>query len=455
MANIVIVSCNTTVDPFPVYPLGASLITNALRADGHKTTLFDLHYEKDDRNKLSKLLKDEGPDYVGMSIRNFDNVKRLNHETYLENYVDIINQIRNDCNINTKVIIGGSAFTILPEEIMKYTKADWGIVGEGELTICKLIKDLESGNPPKHKILYPFELVNNLLPSSKYREPNLTSYYQKASGMLNVQAKRGCPHRCAYCSYPSLEGNCYRFRDSKEVVDEIEFMINKYNMDYYMFTDSVFNDSKGKYKEILHELINRGIDVPWSCYLRPKGLNEQDADLLIKAGLHAIEWGSDCATDRTLKGMNKGFNWQSVVDSHRIFSEKGIPGSFFIIFGGPGETKESVIEGLENIDKLSDSIVVAGTGIRIFPNTPIVEIARKEGIIDSLTSLVDPHYYISKDVDLDWMHNKIVEAFNGRDDRLYSDKALVEKTAQLHDMGVRGPGWHFLLKRRRMIRKRG
>ena len=84
-----------------------------------------------------------------------------------------------------------------------------------------------------------------------------------------MQTKRGCPHRCAYCSYPVLEGKAYRFRDPKDVVDEIKVLITKYDADYYTITDSVFNDGAGKYLSIAEELVRRNINVPWMCFLRP------------------------------------------------------------------------------------------------------------------------------------------------------------------------------------------
>jgi radical SAM superfamily enzyme YgiQ (UPF0313 family) len=58
--------------------------------------------------------------------------------------------------------------------------------------------------------------------------------------MMNVQTKRGCPYHCVYCSYPVIEGKKVRMLDPQSVVATIKRSVEK-GLDYFFFTDSVFN----------------------------------------------------------------------------------------------------------------------------------------------------------------------------------------------------------------------
>ncbi len=43
------------------------------------------------------------------------------------------------------IVVGGSGFTLLPEEVLDFLGADYGVVGEGERAFLELLGEL-SGN---------------------------------------------------------------------------------------------------------------------------------------------------------------------------------------------------------------------------------------------------------------------------------------------------------------------
>ena len=100
-------------------------------------------------------------------------------------------------------------------------------------------------------------------------------FYLNWGGILNVQTKRGCPYRCAYCSYPLLEGKQIRARDPEAVVDDVKRLERDFNARYIFFTDSVFNDPAGHYLEICEALIRSGNKLPWTGYFRPANMNKE------------------------------------------------------------------------------------------------------------------------------------------------------------------------------------
>ncbi|HES58906.1 MAG TPA: radical SAM protein, partial [Caldithrix sp.] len=328
MSKIVLISCNNTQEPYPVYPLGMTMIAEAARSRGHQVFEWDMLFNNNSLADLGLYIEKQQPDFVGMSLRNIDSVNFNQQESYIADYKSIADQVRKSSD--AKIILGGSAFTILPEEILSTIGADFGIVGEGEFTFCNLIENINSGKTIDTKIIHSTQPIDGDQILIVRRNKELTEFYLKKGGMLNVQTKRGCPHRCAYCSYPVLEGRVYRQRPVADVVDEIEMLINQYNADYYSITDSVFNDSTDEYLKIAEELVRREITVPWMCFLRPDYFKTDEVKLLKRSGLSSVEWGTDCASDTTLAAMQKDFNWEQVVHSNKLFADQQIANGHFI-----------------------------------------------------------------------------------------------------------------------------
>jgi radical SAM superfamily enzyme YgiQ (UPF0313 family) len=445
MAKISLISCNTNREPYPVYPLGINMVADAARLRGHDVAVWDMIVHGESLDDIRAFIRQAQPDYVGLSMRNVDSANFNQQDIYFLEYKKVVDAVKSITQ--APIILGGSAYTIFPKEMLKTLGADYGIAGEGEQMFCYLIDQLEMDPDLAYPIYYNNPTLSGTDLSFKNREPELADFYLRKGGMLNVQTKRGCPHRCAYCSYPVLEGRRYRLRDPADVVDEIESLIQNYNCDYYFITDSVFNDAGSNYLEIAEELVRRGITTPWACYLRPDDFTLEEATLLKRAGLASVEWGTDCATDVTLKALHKDFSWDQVVHSNNLFADVGIYNAHFIILGGPEETHDTVDEGLNNLNSLRQCVVFAGIGIRIFPGTAVYEWALQEGQIKKETDLLAPVYYFSKDVDTEVIHQKILNAFQGRFNRIYPDGQFVDEIKSFHDRGVRGPVWDMLLKR--------
>lgn len=446
MARVSLISCNITEDPYPVYPLGMTMVANAARNQGHEIAEWDRYVDGKDTLSIQQFIKSTQPEFVGLSLRNVDSANFNKPDAYLEDYKRVVQAIR---EVSTAaIILGGSAYTIFPDLMLDALQADYGVAGEGENTFCQLLEQLENDPDLAYKIYHNNPALRGNDFSAFERNNTLAEFYLRKGGMLNVQTKRGCPHRCAYCSYPVLEGRCYRYRDPQAVVDEIELLIKKYQADYFTIVDSVFNDANGQYLRIAEEIVKRNLKVPWMCFLRPDYFKKEEVELLKRSGLNAIEWGTDCATDITLQAMRKDFSWDQVLYSNNLFADFGISNAHFIIFGGPQETNDTVTEGLKNLKNLDRCVIFAGIGVRIFPDTPVYEWALQEGRIRAGQNLLSPAYYFSQEIDPDVLHEQILKSFAGRLDRIYPDGQYVEAASAFHSSGNRGPAWDLLLKRK-------
>lgn len=440
--SCLLISINTVKTPYVVHPLGMAHIAGALKQDGHHVKQYDVLVE-DGIESLPPVFEKHKPDVIGISIRNIDTVDSADPQFFLKTALETINQIKKFSAV--PIILGGGAFTLFPELILEELGADYGITGEGEQTVCNLVNQIEQEcAPTKGTILRgTAALTDKWLPVS-YDE-RITGYYRRRGGMLNVQTKRGCPFKCDYCSYPTLEGNEFRYRDPKEVVDEIERLKKDYGCKYLFFTDSVFNDHKERYLEICEELIRRENKTPWCAYFRPSYLNIDAMSIMKRSGLHAMEFGTDASSDTTLKGMHKAFSMDDVYQTHQLVRKFDVPTAHFIIFGGPEETPNTLQEGLDNLKRLEGAAIFGFSGIRILPNAPIQKRAINEGLIQKEDDLLEPIFYFSPKIERSYMENQIKETWFLESTKIFPVSDSLNFIDDMHKAGLTGPLWDKLL----------
>ena len=144
--KILLVSANQYAIPYPVYPIGLSYLHSYLykRLIDFEIRIFDFNFYT--LNDFHEYLLDFKPDYTGLSLRNIDDVDSTTKTWFINGYIDIVEEIKK--NINTRLIIGGSAFSIFPLELFKLFEPEFGIYGEGEESLYHLIQCLENKEDP-------------------------------------------------------------------------------------------------------------------------------------------------------------------------------------------------------------------------------------------------------------------------------------------------------------------
>ena len=437
------VSANTATSPYPLYPLGCSMVSAAIAGAGHDVMQFDYLVSEQSLDSFADTVREFAPDVIGISMRNIDNVNAMNAVHYAHDVRDLVAKAREASR--AIVVLGGAGFSLMPEEVMDFTGADYGIAGEGEARMVKFLSDLQSGKRPATRVIErEMRLANDEIPSALY-DPRLMDFYLKKGNIISVQTKRGCTHHCVYCTYPALEGSSIRQRTASSVVDDIELLRDKHGAKYVFFIDSVFNDTEGVYMELLHEMERRGVSVPWTGFFRPSGLDEPTVELMKRTGLVAAEVGADAASDATLKKMGKSFTFDDVRRCNELLHSHGVSCANFYIFGGPGETKETVREGIANILSVPNAVHFMFLGIRILPDTALHRIAIREGIVREGEKLLDSVFYFSPEVEREWMERELTEAFAGKRNCIFPPDSSDDKLRILHQLGYAGPMWEMLL----------
>ncbi len=459
MSRVFLLSSNIADEPYPVYPLGMAIIAGVLERQGHQVYQFDFLVCGQSYSKLCAELYQFAPDVVALSLRNIDNVDSFSSDDnwYLADAKKMVATIKQ--SVACPVIIGGPAFSIMPQAILEYLQADYGVIGEGELVIGPLVVALERGEQLERFHSSPEPLIGRQMPGPLL-VPEYVDYYQQHSGMVNLQTKRGCPYHCVYCTYPGLEGHSFRPREVGEVVDDIERMQRDYATNHLFFTDSIFNDSSGHHLQLVEEMVRREVSVRWCAFFRPQGLTAENLALLKRSGLYAMEMGTDAGCDRTLAGLNKGFTFAEVQRCHNLAVAAQIPCAHFIMFGGPEETPDTIREGLENIATLNNTVVFAFSGIRILPKSSLLQRAVADGVVAADVDLLKPVYYLSPNIDQEWMNQEILNAFDGRRDRIFPPSAGQEQMTMMNNFGFKGILWDQMVNfgnasKRRRARKNG
>ena len=446
MSRVLLISTNRATAPYVVYPLGMAVVAGALIQNGHQVEQFDLLAAEMKSRTLESTIREFGPDFICLSLRNIDNTDSFSGIDcwYLEEARQTVIKIRDLTNV--PLIVGGPAFSLMPEAILDYLKADYGVIGEGEEALPQLLNEIGAGNSPPalNKGVRPLNGEEFATPQF---HPELLGFYQDRSGIANLQSKRGCPHRCCYCTYPELEGHTFRRRPAGAVVDDIERLQKDHGIKTLFFVDSVFNESQGHHLAISEEILRRSIDIKWCAFFRPAGLNREDLKLMQKAGLFALELGSDAVTDTTLQGLNKGFSFADIRATHEACLSLKLPAAHYIIFGGPEENPKTLQEGLANLDHLAGSVIFAFSGLRILPGTQLYQRALKDNVISETSSLLRPIYYFSPQIDPEIMNQQIAHACKGHRERLFPPTEALERMTIMRRFGFKGLLWDQLLKK--------
>lgn len=441
--KVALISSNCATTPYPVYPLGMSVVAQALAAAGHTPLLFDLLMANESVEACAEWLAEVQPELVGVSLRNIDNVNLLNERRYIDVVGELVTAVKK--RLGAPVVLGGSGFSLLPDRLLAVTGADYGIVGEAEEQIVDLVGMLSTGTGPTRGTILRgrCHLDGSAIRGALY-DPAIMSRYHEAGGVAAIQSKRGCMLKCTYCSYPQLEGPIIRARPATHVVDEIEQLLDDHGCRYIFFADSVFNDGQGHYLEVLHEMKRRRLAPPWSAFIKPTDLDESAVALMKETGMFAAELGSDAASDATLRGLAKPFNWQTVTEASERLLRHRICVAHYFMFGGPGETRDTLLEGIDNIRDLQCTAAFVFLGIRILPDTRLYDRAIREGVVAPDQDLLNPVYYLSPQIDRMWMETTLAEAFEPLPHVIYPPDAMDDKLQLLHKLGYAGSLWNML-----------
>lgn len=411
--NVLLISANTeTINMVPL-PLGLNCVAVAVRNAGHDVHLLDLMGSGDNSARIRDAVRTVRPRVIGISIRNVDNQQMSGTRFLLDAVRDTITLCRTLSN--AVIVLGGAGFSIFPEQVLRYLKADMGICGEGEAAFTMLLDLLERGGDPAEipGICLPDRPVDRAsvlrtgLDALPLPDPSLWSIPADAAPDLWIpfQTRRGCPMLCSYCSTPALEGTAIRKHSIDQVVDGIARHAAA-GYDHFYFVDNTFNFPHQYAKELCTAITAAGLNIRWRCILYPGFMDDELARTMAAAGCVEVSLGFESGSPAILNNLNKKFDCAQVRAASELLQKYGIRRMGFLLLGGPGETRETVEESLAFADSLGLDMLKLTMGIRIYPDTALAQIARCEGVIAADDDLLIPRFYLAGGLD-GWLGERL------------------------------------------------
>lgn len=399
--KVAFVSGNREKLPDAVVPYGI-LCVIANIPKHHSITLLDLCFEDEPGDVLSQHLRELQPDVVALGMRNIQNADYSGISHTLDYYAGLVERIRGATE--APIVMGGSGFSIMPQDLMARLRPDFGISGEAELAFPALLSALEKREGMSDiGSLHYFEndeLVTNPAPK-QFLDMNtlplpdrsfVDTRYHKIYGIESLQTKRGCPLRCDYCTYPIIEGRVGRTREPSAVVDEL-FAIAEQGPDinHIFIVDSVFNLPKGHAKSVCREMIARETKLPFTCYVNPLGFDEELAKLMVKAGCAGMEVGSDSGSDEILLRLRKGFTTDHIRNLHRVAEQTGLPDCHTFLLATPGETFDDVLRTLDFIVDLDPFSAILMPWVDDYESLDPERAKQRQALRDATLEILDDH----------------------------------------------------------------
>jgi len=297
-------------------------------------------------------------------------------------------------------VLGGHGPAPEPEFYFRKTGADVIVVGEGEITACKLVEAFESKSSlyevkgiafkdgekivvnDRQPLIKNVDTIDfpsfDLFPINYYRllrMPHATS----RDFVMPMISGRGCPFRCNFC-YRMDEG-C-RTRSNESIVEEIKLLKRNYGITYIAFADELLMSSVDRTVSLCEAFIRNELNLKWDCNGRLNYAKPDMLKLMKKAGCVFVNYGIEAFDDQILKNMKKALNTDQIVKGIEATMAAGISPGYNIIFGNIGENRETLNKGVEFLLKYDDGAQMRTIRpVTPYPGSPLYYHAIEEGLI--------------------------------------------------------------------------
>jgi anaerobic magnesium-protoporphyrin IX monomethyl ester cyclase len=358
----------------PYVPLGILYLTSHLRSKGFDVEVFDTTFSS--RQELFQVLRSSPPSILGVYAN-------------LMTRPRVIEILRVAKEAGWWTVVGGPEPAAYISEYLS-AGADIIVIGEGEITLEELLPALRSNSAESldrvQGIAFRAEdgTIRHTAPRAQIADIDTQpwpcreavdirryiSTWRKhhGAGSVSLITARGCPYHCRWCSH-AVFGKTHRRRKPVSVVDELEWILNRYSPDMIWMADDVFTIHHGWLFQYAAEMKRRGLRIPFECISRADRLNPQVVDALAELDCFRIWIGSESGSQRLLDAMERGVTVEQVQAAVQLCKTRGIQTGMFLMWGYEGEGLEDV-EATVNHVRLSNPDVFLTTVAYPIKGTP-------------------------------------------------------------------------------------
>jgi anaerobic magnesium-protoporphyrin IX monomethyl ester cyclase len=368
-------------------PLGVAYLAGFLEKEGHQVKIYD---ELPHTKPFLELLKEFAPEVVGISCMTATYGKAEALAREVKKY-----------NQQIPVIFGGIHPTSAPNETLANEDINFITVGEGELTLAELLKELAIGNNDFSKIkglAYKREgkiIINerrpliqdlNSLPLPARHLFDMAYYAQRWNWprghwlkTANLMSSRGCPYSCTYCASKVMFGQTFRANSVEKTIEEVDQLVDKYGFECVSFSDDTFAIDKKRAISIAQEMKNRHPDLLFRVQLRANTCDEDLIAELKKANCIQVDIGVESGSEKVLKIIDKKITTEHVRKAFALLKKYDLKNSATFIIGIPGEARED-IEMSRKLAEEIDSSYVQFFICTPYPGTPLYYSAKENNL---------------------------------------------------------------------------
>ena len=336
------------IEPIDVLTLGTYL--QELK---YNVKFLDMDCKKLNCKDLIKYIENEFmPDVV---IISYDYHIPLHTQKALENIAEICKKLK---EYNIKIIMIGKTVTYNPK-IIDIINFDIGIIGETE-NIINNILDTDINNMDEISkisgIVYKNgkKIIINAPRKEKYDLDKLPIPNRELVDLADyidirsILSSRGCINQCDFCPTYNYWGS-WRGKSAKNVVNEIEYLISKYNTKKIIFLDDNATVNKVRMQEISKIIIEKKINIRLGCLASINTYDKETFELMYKAGFRWLHFGIESGSQKILKNNNKKFNVNYAKQVIKEVKQMGYRIRTSFIFDLPTTTKDDMQKTIEFI----------------------------------------------------------------------------------------------------------
>lgn len=308
--------------------------------------------------------------------------------------VEIAKEIKKNFGNKIVIGIGGSHINVDPKFILRHQNFDFSVVGDGEITLCKIVKRVLNDKKITRKI-FQGKLVKNLddLPFPARHLIKIQNYVPlEKRGSLEkptaaIVGSRGCPYSCCFCSR-NKKWRQVRFRSARNIVDEMARIAPDYD-GKFSFTDDAITLNQKITLDLCRELIKRNCRFHWLGMTRANLVDDELLTEMKKAGCEELFFGIESGNSRVRNEViGKNLTDEEIKKAIILCQKHKIRASVFLMLGFPGETKKELEDTVNFGMKFKPDFIGVHLTLPL-PGSEIFRIAQKEGQIPN--DLIDQY----------------------------------------------------------------
>lgn len=367
----------------PFIPLSLGYLGAVSEKNGHEVNIIDCQAERLEPEDFRKRICQTAADVVGITSTT------LTYKSALR-IAGVTKEVLPECT----VVLGGCHASFWDENALRECPSlDIVVRREGEITFIDLLEKLHSKSSLNGVQGITFRksdggiarnedrpFMENLddLPFPAFHLFPLGTFRRVGKIIFPLTTSRGCVYWCDFCTAVRMFGRKYRMRSPKNVVDEIEFLQNKYGESQFAFYDDAFTINPERVEKICDEIRQRKLAIRWDCEARVDMVNKNLLQKMSAAGCIAVWLGVESGSQLIIEKMHKKIKLDQTRSAFKAAREIGMMTIANVVLGFPGETERTAWETINFIKELNPGDV----GFYIatpYPGTPLYELVKQSG----------------------------------------------------------------------------